>query len=128
MRRTVLAYALGGALAALLPACAAAGPAMLGFSGANADAERALEVRFDANLSADAIGARLKLLAAAPNQVGSPHDKANAEWVLGQLKSWGWDAHIETFQALYPTPITESLELVGPARLDRKSTRLNSSH
>ncbi|HWF75997.1 MAG TPA: transferrin receptor-like dimerization domain-containing protein [Caulobacteraceae bacterium] len=122
MRRTVLAYALGGALAALLPACAAAGPAMLGFSGANADAERALEVRFDANLSADAIGARLKLLAAAPNQVGSPHDKANAEWVLGQLKSWGWDAHIETFQALYPTPITESLELVGPARFKASLT------
>jgi N-acetylated-alpha-linked acidic dipeptidase len=117
MRRWMLA----GALAALVPVCAAAAP-MLGFSGPNADAERALEAKFDANLSPAEIDARLKRLAAEPNQVGSPHDKANAEWVLGQLKSWGWDAHIETFQVLYPTPLSESLELVGPtpfkARLD----------
>src|SRR5215469_10170781 len=105
---------LAGALAAgLFPAWAGAAP-MVGFSGPAADAERALEAKFDASLSADQIDARLKLLAAAPNQVGSPHDKANAEWVLGQFKSWGWDAHIETFQALYPTPLAESLELVAP--------------
>jgi N-acetylated-alpha-linked acidic dipeptidase len=99
-------------VAALVPAWACAAP-MLGFSAPSADAERSLEAKFDANLSADQIGARLKLLAAAPNQVGSPHDKANAEYVLGQLKSWGWDARIETFQVLYPTPLNESLELVG---------------
>ena len=57
----------------------------------------------------------MKRLAAEPNQVGSPHDKANAEWVLAQLQSWGWDARIETFQVLYPTPLFESLELAGPA-------------
>ena len=34
---------------------------------------------------------------------------------LAQFKSWGWDAHIETFEVLYPTPISESLELIGPA-------------
>ncbi len=104
---------LAGALA-LVPACAAAAP-MLGFSGPNADAERALEAKFDAGLSPAEIDARLKRLAAAPNQVGSPHDKANAEWVRDQLQSWGWDARIETFQVLYPTPLSESLELVGPA-------------
>ena len=87
---------------------------MLGFTPDGADAERALEAKFDANLSAGAIDARLKTLAAAPNEVGSPHDKANAEFVLAQLKSWGWDAHIEVFQVLYPTPIHEALELVGP--------------
>ena len=54
------------------------------------------------------MGGWLKRLASEPNQVGSPHDKANAEWVLAQFKSWGWDAHIETFEVLYPTPIHES--------------------
>ena len=29
------------------------------------------------------------------------------------FKDWGWDAHIETFWVLYPTPISETLELVG---------------
>jgi N-acetylated-alpha-linked acidic dipeptidase len=112
MNKRMLACAVA---AALVPGGTLAAPAFLGFSGPNAEAERALEAQFDANLSADQIGARLKLMSAAPNQVGSPHDKANAEWALGQLKSWGWDAHIETFQVLYPTPVAESLELVGPA-------------
>jgi N-acetylated-alpha-linked acidic dipeptidase len=106
------------ALAALAFAAAqssAVGAApMLGFSPAGADAERALEAKFDSGLSAGAIDARLKILAAAPNEVGSPHDKANAEFVLAQLKSWGWDAHIETFQVLYPTPKHELLEMTGP--------------
>ena len=31
----------------------------------------------------------MKLLAAEPNHVGSPHDKANAEWILKQFKSLG---------------------------------------
>ncbi|MBV9541457.1 MAG: M28 family peptidase [Alphaproteobacteria bacterium] len=55
----------------------------------------------------------MKRMAAEPNHVGSPHDKANAEYTLSLFKSWGWDAHIETFEVLYPTPISETLELLG---------------
>ncbi|HEV7158097.1 MAG TPA: transferrin receptor-like dimerization domain-containing protein [Caulobacteraceae bacterium] len=102
------------AAALALVGAAAAEPApLLGFSADGAVAERALEGRFDADLSAKAIGARLKLMAAWPNQVGSPHDKANAEFTLQQFKAWGWDAHTETFSVLYPTPKTELLELLG---------------
>ncbi len=86
---------------------------MLGFSPASAGAERGLESRFDANLSAGAIRDRLKLMSAEPNQVGSPHDKANADSTLAQFKAWGWDAHIEVFSVLYPTPKAELLELAG---------------
>lgn len=94
---------------------AAAQPAtLLGFSPVGSAAERALESRFDANLSADSIRDRMKLMAAEPNQVGSPHDRANAEYTLAQFKAWGWDAHIETFSVLYPTPKSERLELLGP--------------
>ena len=71
------------------------------------------EKSFDAQINPAEMGGWLKRLAAEPNQVGSPHDKANAEWVLAQFKSWGWDAHMETFDVLYPTPIHESLELLG---------------
>ena len=72
-----------------------------------------VEKSFDARISPAEMGGWLKRLAAEPNQVGSPHDKANAEWVLAQFKAWGWDAHIETFDVLYPTPIHESLELLS---------------
>jgi len=30
------------------------------------------------------------------------------------FKQWGWDAHIERFEVLYPTPISTTLELVAP--------------
>jgi N-acetylated-alpha-linked acidic dipeptidase len=97
-------------LAGAAPAFAAP---MIGFSPAGAQAERATEAKFDAVLSADAMRDRLKLMSSEPNQVGSPHDKANAEYTLAQYKAWGWDAHIETFSVLYPTPKEEKLELGG---------------
>jgi N-acetylated-alpha-linked acidic dipeptidase len=114
MRRVKL-LGVGVAIGALATAAANAAPGdILGFAPGAAEAERALEARFDTGLSADAMRERLRLMAAEPNQVGSPHDKANAEYTLAQFKAWGWDAHIEVFSVLYPTPKAEALELVGP--------------
>src|SRR5258705_10192091 len=75
--------------------------------------EAALERNFDTLIQPNDLRDWMKLLAAEPNHVGSPHDKANAERILTWFKDWGWDANIETFWVLYPTPINESLELVG---------------
>lgn len=107
---------LGASLAVLAAMSAHAGSAepIVGFTDRSSEAERALEARFDSGLSADAIRERLRTMAALPNQVGSPHDKANAEFVLAQFKAWGWDARIEEFQVLFPTPKSQALELVGP--------------
>ena len=74
-----------------------------------------VERQFDASLNAAEMAGWMKTMAAEPNHVGSPHDKANAEMVLAQFRDWGWDAHIETFEVLYPTPVSETLELVGAA-------------
>jgi N-acetylated-alpha-linked acidic dipeptidase len=76
----------------------------------------ALESRLDADIKPAELDAWMKRMAAEPNHVGSPHDKAIAEWQLEQFKSWGWDARIETFEVLYPTPLSESLELLGARR------------
>jgi N-acetylated-alpha-linked acidic dipeptidase len=76
--------------------------------------ESVIERNFDTLIRPNDLRDWMKLLAAEPNHVGSPHDKANAEQILAWFKGWGWDAHIETFQVLYPTPIDESLELAGP--------------
>ncbi len=78
--------------------------------------QEALEQRFDAAINPADLDRWMKLLASQPNQVGSPHDKSNAEYVLARFKAWGWDAHIETFEVLYPTPISETLELLGKKR------------
>jgi len=71
----------------------------------------ALNQRFDAQLSSSDQLAWLRRMGTEPNQVGSAHDKANAEWILSQYRQFGWDAHIETFQVLYPTPISEAVEM-----------------
>jgi len=74
-----------------------------------------IERQFDASLNAAEMAGWMKTMAAEPNHVGSAHDKANAEMVLAQFRDWGWDAHIETFEVLYPTPISQTLELLGDA-------------
>ncbi len=62
----------------------------------------------------------MRHLSARPHHVGSPYDKENAEWILAQLEDWGWDAHIETFDVLFPTPKERTVELVGPAKFVAK--------
>jgi len=79
-----------------------------------AQAVSPLEANFDRTISSADQMAWLKTLSSAPNHVGSPHDKANAEWLLAQYKSFGWDAHIESFSVLYPKPITTTVELIAP--------------
>jgi N-acetylated-alpha-linked acidic dipeptidase len=73
-----------------------------------------LERSLDADIKPDEMRDWLKNLAAEPNNVGSPHDKQNAEFILNLFKKFGWDAHIETFNVLYPTPVSETVELLGP--------------
>jgi N-acetylated-alpha-linked acidic dipeptidase len=76
--------------------------------------DAALESRFDASISAADQLAWMKDMASQPNHVGSPHDRANAEATLAKFKAWGWDAKIETFEVLYPTPISTTVELIAP--------------
>jgi N-acetylated-alpha-linked acidic dipeptidase len=103
MRR--LALSASAALAILAaPALASAAPA-----ATQAD----LEKRFDAQIDPAEMDGWMKAMASAPNHVGSPHDKANAEYMQAKFQSWGWDARIETFEVLYPTPLSETLEIVG---------------
>ena len=89
-------------------------PSYSGYSASSASKEQELERQFDEQLNTADLKAWLKQLSSAPNQVGSPHDKANAEFIFSKFKEWGWDAHIETFEVLYPTPKKESLQLIAP--------------
>ena len=60
----------------------------------------------------------MRRMSARPHHVGSPYDKDNAEWLLAQLKSYGLDAKIEQFEALFPTPKSRKLELLGPEKFE----------
>ncbi len=95
----------------------AGGDEIEGFSARGAAVEKQLEQRFDSDLSAADMREWMQKLAAAPNQVGSAHDKANAEFILQKFRDWGWDASLEEFSVLYPTPREEVLELVAPTHV-----------
>jgi N-acetylated-alpha-linked acidic dipeptidase len=55
-------------------------------------------------------------LSAHPHHVGSGYDKENAEWILARFKEWGFEASIESFDVLFPTPKTRLVEMLEPVR------------
>jgi N-acetylated-alpha-linked acidic dipeptidase len=58
----------------------------------------------------------MQRLSARPHHVGSDYDRDNAEWILAKFKEWGWNAQIERFDVLFPTPKERRLELVEPMK------------
>ncbi|WP_415916415.1 transferrin receptor-like dimerization domain-containing protein [Xanthomonas arboricola] len=102
-------------VAPCLAAQPAAQPAALpGYDAAAAQAQRALEARFDSGLKDADYRGWLKQWASAPNHVGAPHNLENARDLQNRLRGYGWDARIETFQVLWPSPRSSQLELLGP--------------
>ena len=90
--------------------------AITGFTDASATKELKTEQQFDASLSAKRIGETLKDLSAYPHHLGSPGGKAVAEKILARFKSFGLDAHLQTYQVLMPTPKVRVLEMTGPTK------------
>lgn len=87
-----------------------------GYSSQAATTEVALEEQFDALLNPRNLDTWMKRLAARPHHLGSPYGKQNAEYMRDLFKSWGYDAEIETYKVLFPTPKVRVLELVAPTR------------
>jgi N-acetylated-alpha-linked acidic dipeptidase len=93
----------------------AASEVQLGYSAPGAAAEAEWENRFRAGISPSNIRENMRRLSARPHHVGSAYDKDNAEWILARFKEWGFDAKIETFNVLFPTPKVRVLEMLQPA-------------
>lgn len=118
MRRTFVSttvIALAGlSLLALTPVPSADEAPLWGFTEAASRAQRQLEARFDAQVQPDSLRVWVKYLSRHPNQLGSPGDSANAEWIAAHYKAWGFQTRIDTYQVLFPTPRERLLELVAP--------------
>ncbi len=108
------------AAALLIAATPATQPTLLGFTDSSSKTEREWEEKFKAIPQPANMRAAMQRLTARPHHVGSPYDKENAEWILAQFKSYGLDAHIETFDVLFPTPLERAVELVSPTRFVAK--------
>jgi N-acetylated-alpha-linked acidic dipeptidase len=96
--------------------------AITGFSAPRAAAEIELERKFDAGLKPENLREWMKRLTARPHHLGSPYNKENADFILAQFRSWGYQAELERFDVLFPTPKTRIVEMTSPERF---SLRLN---
>ena len=95
-------------------------PQLAGYAAQSSPSEIALEKKFRDGIVPADIRENMRRLSARPHHVGSPYDKDNAEWILAQFKAWGFDAHIETFHVLFPTPKERTVELLQPTQFKAK--------
>jgi len=120
MSRSLFARALPVAIVPLLVAATAPRlddpPPIRGFSAASSKVQREWETRFRAIPEPARMREAMRRLSARPHHLGSPYGKDNADWLKAQFESYGWDARIERFDVLFPTPKVRVLELVAPTR------------
>jgi N-acetylated-alpha-linked acidic dipeptidase len=107
-------------LACMLSVSVFAQNGIIGFKEANVKSQNKLEEAFDAQLSAKNLDEWMQLLSARPHYVGTAYGLQNAEWMVKQFKSWGFDAKIETYHVLFPYPKIRLLELTEPATYKAK--------
>ena len=93
---------------------------LTGYSSQSAPPEVDWEKKFQNGISPDNIRENMRRLSARPHHVGSPYDKDNAEWILSKFKEWGFDAKIETFNVLFPTPKVRLVEMLQPTRFQAR--------
>ncbi|MDQ3374123.1 MAG: M28 family peptidase, partial [Acidobacteriota bacterium] len=93
---------------------------LMGFSPENAQKQKSLEHKFDASLKRENLRQWMKKMSARPHHVGSAYGKENAEFMLSLFKSWGFNAQIEQFDVLFPTPKTRVLEMIAPEKFTAK--------
>ena len=91
-----------------------------GYSRTASETERQWEEKFRALPVPENIRENMRRLSARPHHVGSPYDKDNAEWMLAKFKEWGFDAQIENFYVLFPTPKERLVELTAPEKFTAK--------
>jgi len=91
----------------------AAAQKIMGFSDMSAAKQIEWEKKYDALLNAKNQDAWMNFLTSHPHHVGSPQDKANAEYMAGLFRSWGYQTELATYDVLFPTPKIRVLELLG---------------
>jgi N-acetylated-alpha-linked acidic dipeptidase len=86
---------------------------IMGFTDTNATNQINWEKQFDLQLSVKNLDTWMQVLASHPHHVGSPQDKANAEYIANLFTLWGYQTEIASYYVLFPTPKIRLLELTG---------------
>lgn len=80
------------------------------------EAQSAIEKTFDESLSTEYIGQMIRQLSYKPHHLGSPAGKEVADSILTAFRRYGWEANLNVYKVLFPTPKIRILELISPTK------------
>jgi N-acetylated-alpha-linked acidic dipeptidase len=101
------------AISAAVPAQAPPAP-IRGFAPEQWAAQHEREEKAKALAQTERLRIYMERMASRPHAAGSGASKAVAEYLQAQLREWGLEARIETYEALLPYPVTRTLEMTAP--------------
>ncbi len=87
---------------------------MTGFSAQGAATQHALEQQYDSLLNKEHLASWMQRMTAQPQHVGSPHGKANAEFMVDRFREWGYEASLVEYHVLVPMPEQRELHMLEP--------------
>ena len=120
LSRSALTATLALAGLAALPTRADDTAPLRGFSPAQARVQREWEAKFKAIPDPARLRENMRRLSARPHHVGTAFGRESAEWMRDQFRSYGWQAELERFDVLFPTPVERVVEMVAPTRFRAK--------
>src|SRR3954452_12870059 len=85
-----------------------------GFTPSNADKQRQYEARFQQGVSADDIGRLSRNLSRRPHLVGTPNQARAIETALTRLRSYGLDAHAQSYDVWLSRPRSIQVSMTKP--------------
>ena len=91
---------------------------LIGFHPDRVAAQRDMEERADAWIAPEDLLEWNRGMTPRPHHAGSPQAEANARWMVERFREWGFEAEIETYHVLFPTPRRRSLTLLEPTRFE----------
>ena len=115
MKRTIRYIGLSFVGVALV-AAKVEDPPLRGYTIESSKVQREWEAKFRAVPEPSRIRETLRVLSARPNHLGSAYQKENATRVRDMFRSYGWQAEIEEYSVLFPTPKERVLEMVAPTK------------
>ena len=108
-------------VALFLPVCLfSAETSIRGFPADALAAQKKWEEKARAIPEAARVGRYIQRMSDDPHLAGTPASKAVADYLLGLMHEWGLDARIEEFEALLPTPVSRTLEMLEPKKFRAK--------
>jgi N-acetylated-alpha-linked acidic dipeptidase len=91
-----------------------------GYSPQASDAERAAEADVIARASAATASMHSRFLSSQPHMAGTPAQARTRDYVVSQMKSWGLETDVRTYNVWMPHPLSTRVWRIAPDSIELK--------